>query len=175
MRTVSCSGSMLSCNTPILKGILIVSISLRSRFVRAAARGFLGGIAPGILQAFYQLPQRTVERRGHAQFFAAVDDGAIHEIDFGLALGENVLQHAGFVLAGSVGAFLHEGAGIAVELDAERFGDRLAFGDERVEKSAGGRESSGRTVMEKSESADGIGGGVENEFGPLGAASVLEG
>jgi hypothetical protein len=26
MRTVSCSGSMLSCNTPILKGTLIASI-----------------------------------------------------------------------------------------------------------------------------------------------------
>jgi hypothetical protein len=30
MRMVSSSGSMLSCNTPILKGILIASIFLRS-------------------------------------------------------------------------------------------------------------------------------------------------
>src|SRR5467141_3978574 len=174
MRMVSSSGSMLSCNTPILKGIPIVSISLRSRFARAAARGFLGGIAPGMLQTLYQLPERAIERRGDPEFFAAVSNGTIHEIHFGLALGENVLQHAGFVLARSVGALLHEGAGIAVELDAERFGDRFSFGDERVEERASGRESTGCPVVEQGESADGIGGGVEDELGPLRAAGVLQ-
>ena len=78
------------------------------------------------------------------------------------------------MLAGSVRAFLHEGAGIAVELDAERFGDRFSFGNERVEERAGGRESTGCTVVELGESADRIGGGVEDELRPLRAAGVLQ-
>ncbi len=128
-----------------------------------------------MLQTFYELPQSTIERRGHSEFFAAFGDSAVHEVDLGLPLGENVLQHAGFVLAGRIGAFLNQSAGIAVELDAERLGDRFTFGDERVEERAGGREAGGCAVMQKCESANGIRGGVKDEFGPLGAASVLKG
>src|SRR4029077_15468830 len=127
-----------------------------------------------MLQTFYQLPERTIKRRGHAEFFATLGDGAIHEINLGLALGENVLQHAGLVLAGSVCAFLDEGARIAMELNAERLGNRFSFGDQRVKKRTGGRESSGGAVVKKRERADGIGRGVEDEFGPLRAASVLQ-
>src|SRR5260370_33111359 len=104
---------MLGCSTPILKGSVIVSIFLRSRFARAAAHGFLGGIAPGMLQTFYELPESAVERRWDAQFFAAVGGGAIHEVNFGLALGQNVLQHAGFCRAGGIVTLLSESAGIA--------------------------------------------------------------
>src|SRR6266852_1404124 len=127
-----------------------------------------------MLQTFYELPQRTIERRGHAQFFTAVGNGAIHEINLGLAPGQNVLQHAGFVLAGSIRAFLNEGAGIAVELDAESLGHRFSFGDERVEKRAGGSETRGSAGMKECESADGVCRGVEDELGPLGAAGVLQ-
>src|SRR5260370_12841654 len=128
-----------------------------------------------MLQTFYELPQRASERSGYPEFLSTVCDRAVHEVHLGLALGENVLQHAGFMLAGSVGAFLDEGAGIAMELDAERVGERFNFGDARVEERAGGREAGGCAVVQKCESANGIRGGVKDEFGPWGAASVLKG
>src|SRR5712692_8047005 len=127
-----------------------------------------------MLQTLYQLPKRAIERRGHTEFFTAVDNGAVHEIYLGWALGENVLQHAGLVLAGSVGAFLDERAGVAVELDAEGLSDGLAFGDECVEERAGGSEARCCAVVQKGESADGICGSVEDELGPLGAAGILK-
>ncbi len=61
------------------------------------------------------------------------------------------------MFAGSVGAFVNESTRIAVQSDAESFGDGLAFGDQVVEELAGGREASGGAVVEESESADGIG------------------
>ena len=85
---------------------------------------------------------------GTPVFSPHFDDGAIHEIDFGLALGENILQHGGTMFAGSVGSFLHQRARIAVQFDAESFGDGFAFGDQIVEQLAGGREASGRAVMQ---------------------------
>src|SRR5260370_7532135 len=109
-----------------------------------------------MLQTLYQLPQRAIERRGHSEFFPTVCDRAVHEVDLGLAPGENVLQHAGFMLAGSVGAFLDEGAGIAMELDAERFGDRFTFGDERVEKRAVGREPAASAVFQKRKASNAV-------------------
>src|SRR6266852_4095470 len=100
-----------------------------------------------MLQTFYELPQCAIERRGHSAFLATVGDGAIHEVNLGLALGQNVLQHAGFVLAGSIGAFLDERARIAVKLNSEGFGDSFALRDQRVEESARLRESRGCAVV----------------------------
>ena len=128
-----------------------------------------------MLQTFYELPQRAIERRGHSEFLATVGNGAIHEINFGLALGKNILQHAGFVLAGSIRAFLDESARIAVELDAKCLGDGFALGDQRVEERARLRESGGCAMVEQGESADRIGRGVEDKLGPLSSASVLKG
>src|SRR5258705_1588519 len=93
------------------------------------ARSSLGRITPGMFQAFYELPQCAVERRRHTEFFTAICDRAVHEVLFRLALRKNILQHAGLVLAGSIGAFLHQRARVAVKLYAERLGDRLALGD----------------------------------------------
>ena len=91
-----------------------------------------------------------------------------------MALGEHVLQHAGVVLAGSVGALFDERARIAMKLDAEGFCDGFALGDEGVEKCARGRQAGGSAVVQQSERANGIGGGVEDELGPLRAARVSE-
>ena len=63
-------------------------------------------------------------------FLAPVHDRAIHEIHFGVALGKNILQHAGIVFAGSVRAFLHHRARIAVQADAHGFRDGFTFGDQ---------------------------------------------
>src|SRR5579862_6042761 len=136
--------------------------------------GFLR-ISPGMLQSFNQSPHGFVEGRGDASLFARFDDRAIHEVDFGDAFGEHVLKHGSFVFAGCVGAFLHKDAGIAVKSDAESFGNRLAFGDQVIKKLAGGGEARGGAVVEESEGADRIGGGVEDELGPLRAARVFEG
>src|SRR5258707_9019208 len=61
-----------------------------------------------MLETLRQLPERSVQGGGDADFLAPLSDGAVHEIDFCLALSQNVLQHAGAVLAGGVGAFLNE-------------------------------------------------------------------
>src|SRR4029077_7911613 len=46
--------------------------------------------------------------------------------------------------------------------------------DECIEKRPGGREARGSAVVKKGESTDRIGGGVEDQFGPLRAAGVLQ-
>ena len=86
-----------------------------------------------MFQAFDQLPHCFVQWRWDASLFSPIHDRAVHEIDFGLTLGEYVLQHAGAMLAGSVRAFLHQCARIAVQLDAQRLGNRFAFSDQIVE------------------------------------------
>ena len=50
-----------------------------------------------MFQALDHLPHRSIQRCGYAGFFSPVDDSAVHEIDFRLAFGEYVLQHAGDV------------------------------------------------------------------------------
>ena len=134
----------------------------------------LGWITPGVLQAFDQLPKSTIQRSGNSDPFAAFHDRSVHEIDLGLPLRENVLQHAGFVFAGGVRAFFHEGSGIAVQLDAQRFGDRFSFFDQSVEERTRWREASCCTMMQQGESADRIRRSVEDELGPLRAAGVLQ-
>src|SRR6266404_72728 len=126
-----------------------------------------------MLQTFYELPKRAIERSGHAKFFSAVGDRAIHEVNLRLALRKNILQHAGLVFSRRVRALLHERAGIAMELDAKSFGDRFAFRDKRVEERSSLRKASGGAVMQQRERADRIGRSVENELGPLRATGVL--
>ena len=110
---------------------------------------------------------------GTSGLLAPLHDRAIHEIDFGLALGENILQHAGAVFAGSVGAFLHQLAGIAMQFDPKSLGDGFAFGDQIVEKLAGRSEARGGPMMQQRQRANRIGGGVKDELGPLRSTSVL--
>src|SRR5713101_3563133 len=127
-----------------------------------------------MFQAFYELPQCAVERRRHAELFTAICDRAVHEVHFRLALRKNILQHAGLVLAGSIGTFLYKRARIAVKLYAERLRDRLALADQRIEQRPGGNEARRCAMMEKRQRADWICGGVENKLGPLSAAGVLQ-
>ena len=82
-----------------------------------------------MLEAFNQLPHGSIERSGNARLFSPFDNRTVHEIHFRLPLCQHVLQHAGVVLAGSIGSFFDECAWIAVEFDAQRFGHRLALGD----------------------------------------------
>ena len=128
-----------------------------------------------MFESFCELPERTIERSRDAHFFTPIGNCAVHKIHFGLALGKNVLEHAGFVFAGSVGAFLHERARIAVKLNAKSFCDGFSFGNERIEKRSSRRKARGRAVVKKGERAHGICRGVEDELGPLGAAGVLQG
>src|SRR6266436_5864708 len=127
-----------------------------------------------MLESFHQLPEGAIERRRHAHFFAPLGDGAIHEINFSLALGKNVLQHAGFVFARSVRAFLHERAGITVKFNAEGFGDGFSFRNERVKERSGRSESRSGAVMQQGKRANRIRRGVEDEFCPLRAARVAQ-
>src|SRR6266536_1233541 len=48
---------------------------------------FLIRIAPPVLQALDQLPHGLIEGRRNTGLLAPFHDGAVHEIDFGLAFG----------------------------------------------------------------------------------------
>src|SRR6266853_3213083 len=109
MATVSCTGSMLSCSTPILKGT-VTGVGL---LVVVKSNGS-GGVGPGVLQSLDELPECSVEGCGHADLVAPAHDGSIHEVDLGLAFGKNILQHAGRMLARRQGSFLHQLPWIAV-------------------------------------------------------------
>src|SRR5690349_9625031 len=115
MRTVSSRGSMLNCRTPILKGGLMnlafSECSRRMEFPDVPSRR----IGPGMLEALNQLPHRSIERGRNARLVPPFDNRSVHEIHFGLPPREYVLQHAGVVLAGSIGPFFDERAGVAVE------------------------------------------------------------
>ena len=74
---------------------------------------------------------------------------SIHKIDFGLPLGEHILQHAGTVLSGSVRASLHHFAGISVQLDSQGFRHCLPFANQIFEEFAGGREASSRAMVKE--------------------------
>src|SRR5690242_18442557 len=149
MRTVSFSGSMLNCRMPILKGGLMnldfSECSRRMKFQDAPSRR----IGPGMLEAFNQLPHRSIERGGNARLFAPFDNRSVHEVHLGLPPRDYVLQHAGVVLAGSIGSFFDERARIAAEFNAECFRNRFALGDQFVEKGASGREARRRAVMQQ--------------------------
>lgn len=127
-----------------------------------------------MFESFDQLPHRAIQRGRHARFFSPFDNRAVHEIHFGLALGQHVLQHAGVVLAGGVGAFFDERSGIAVKFNAQGFGNGFAFGDQFVEKCASGREARGRPMMQQRECTNGICRRIENQLGPLGPTRIHE-
>src|ERR1700694_2066177 len=91
-------------------------------------------IAPAELQAFHQLPDSFVQRRGNAVLLAPLHDCAVHEIHFGLALGEHVLQHRSAVFTSRSRSLLYEHTRIAVQFDAEHTRYRLAFGNQIVEQ-----------------------------------------
>src|SRR4029077_18324705 len=140
----------------------------------AAGHCVLSRIGPGVFESFCELPKRAIKRRGNAHFFAPVCNCPVHEIHFGLAFGENVLKHARFVSAGSIGAFFHESARIAVQNDSQRLRDGFTFGNESAKKCSGRWKARGRAVMQQGEGADGIRRSIENELGPLCAAGVLQ-
>ncbi len=85
-----------------------------------------------MLKALDQRPYRFVQGRCHADCFALLHDRAVHEIDFGLAPGKDILQHAGAVLARRVRTFLHQGSRVAMQFYPELPGHGLAFGDQIV-------------------------------------------
>jgi len=127
-----------------------------------------------MFQTFYELPQRAVERVGTPSFSPLSAMAPFMKSTSVWRLARMSWSMLALCLQERL-HLLDEGAGIAVELDAKSFRDGLSFGDEGVEKVSGGSEAGGCTVMEKGESADRIGGSVENEFGPLRAAGVFEG
>src|SRR3984885_5403808 len=161
--TVSATGSMLSCNTPIRKGTAIwfFAPSFRERVLR---------IRPGMFEAFDQGPHCFVQRCRDSHFLAGFHNRPIHEIDFGDASDKHILQHARIVFAGRIRTFLNESARIAMKRDAERFGDRFALGDEVVEELAGSGKARRRTVMQERERANRICRRIEDKFRPLRAA-----
>ena len=72
-----------------------------------------------MLQAFHQCPQRLVQWSWDTHLFAPLHDGPIDKVHFGFASCENILQHAGAMLAGSSGSFLYELPRIAVQFDSQ--------------------------------------------------------
>lgn len=79
------------------------------------------------------------------------------------------------MFAGSVRSFLHQGARVAVQFDAESLRNGFALGDQIVEQLTGWREARGGAMMQQRQSTDRIGGGIEDQFGPLRAARVFQG
>src|SRR5258708_1203539 len=160
---VSRTGSILSCNTPMLNGTVIPARC--TPLVR---------VLPGMFETFDQSPQRLVERSGHSDSVPPLCDGAIHEINFRQALGENVLEHAGAMFSGRVRAFLDELPGIPVQFDAKPPSHAFAFANQVIKELAGWAESGGCAVMQQRQGPNRICGCVENKFGPLRATSILE-
>src|SRR5271165_2546401 len=91
-------------------------------------------ILPRVFQPFNQFPQRFVQRSWNTCLFAPVHNRSIHKVDLGLPLGKYVLQHAGTVLAGRVGALLHELPGVAVQFDSQGLRDRHTYREAVVKK-----------------------------------------
>src|SRR5438094_2623855 len=112
--TVSSRGSMLNCKTPILKRKVMNLHFSEALWHEAFQNRRSRRIGPGVLKPFDQLPHRPIERSGNTRLLSPFDNRAVHKIHFRLPLGEHVLQHAGVVLAGRVGSFFNERAGIAV-------------------------------------------------------------
>jgi hypothetical protein len=73
-----------------------------------------------MFETFDKFPQRPIQRSWHAHFFTPMHDRSIHEIHFRLPLGEDVLEHAGTVLAGSVCALLYKLTRIAMQFNSQR-------------------------------------------------------
>ena len=105
-------------------------------------------IGPGVFEPFDQFPQGAIERGGHTGLLAPLHNRAIHEIDFGLPFCKNILQHAGAVFAGSVRAFLHHLARIAMQLDSESLGNRFPFADQIFEQFSGRCETGSGAMMQ---------------------------
>src|ERR1700733_9763499 len=174
--TVSRTGSMLSCSTPMLNGIDIVLIL---RFVTCSSRARLTfktllRIAPRMFQPFDQFPKSLIQRRRNTSLLSPLHDRAIHKIDFRLAFRQNILQHAGPMLSRSVRSFLYKRARIAVQFNTKRLRDSFAFLNQIVEQLPGGSKPRRRSMMQQRQRADRIRGGIENQFGPLRAPRILE-
>src|SRR5882724_4928030 len=93
MATVSCTGSMLSCRTPILNGMVMKVDSYSVRQLPAQPPVFeiqfsviraSVGILPRMLKAFDQLPHRFVQRGRNSGLLSPLHNRAVHEIHFGL-------------------------------------------------------------------------------------------
>lgn len=107
-------------------------------------------IRPGMFQAFDEGPDGLIERRRNAGFVAPLRYRPVHEIGFGEPARLDILQHAGLVLAWGAGPFLHELAGIAVQLNTELPRYRDPFFDQRVEELARRSKFRSRPVMQPS-------------------------
>src|ERR1700682_6723731 len=100
-----------------------------------------------MFETLRQLPERSVQGRGDADFLAPLSDGAVHEIDFCLTLCQNVLQHAGAVLSGGVGAFLNELSWIPMKFDSPLCGNSFTLVDQIVEQLTRGSEARGGAMV----------------------------
>src|SRR5258706_15666199 len=100
-----------------------------------------------MLEPLRQLPERSVQGGGDADFLAPLSDGAVHEIDFCLALSQNVLQHAGAVLAGGVGAFLNELSWIPMKFDSHLCATSFSPVDQIIEQLTRGSEALGGAMV----------------------------
>src|SRR5580700_9256595 len=171
MATVSRTGSILSCRTPILNGMRIV---VRLTPLSIAKMGRSVGVGPGVLEPFDEFPQCAIERRGHTGLFAPLHNCTVHEINFGLTFCKNILQHAGTVLSGRVRALLNQLASISMQLNPEGAGDRLPFPDEILEEASGRLEPGSGTVMEQRQRTHGIGRRIKDQLCPLRPTGILQ-
>src|SRR5579862_230291 len=76
------------------------------------------------------------------------------------------------MLSRRVRAFLYQLPRIAVQSDSQLLGNGFTFGNQIIEQLTGWREPCGGTVVQKRKRADGIGGGIEDELGPLRSTRV---
>src|ERR1700689_5334613 len=78
--TVSCTGSMLSCSTPMLNGIdimLVFRYATWSRYARPLTpRSSSPRIAPRMFQPLDQFPEGFIQRRRHSGLIAPLDERA---------------------------------------------------------------------------------------------------
>src|ERR1700683_4727110 len=102
-----------------------------------------------MLQAFDQRPHGSVERCGYANSLPLLHDSAVHEIDLGLALGHDILQHTRTVFPWGICAFSNQSTGVAMKCYPQLLSYGFTFGDQVVGELAGGSESRGRAVMKQ--------------------------
>jgi len=102
-----------------------------------------------MFQTLDEFTESLVQGSWHADFFAPLHDRTVHEINFRLALGEDILQHAGAMLARGIGALLYQLSRIPMQFDAKLLRYRLALGDHVLEQLSRRRKSRSGSVMQQ--------------------------
>jgi hypothetical protein len=83
-------------------------------------------------------------------------DCSVHEIDFGLPLGQNILQHAGAMLARCVCAFFYKFPRIAMQFNTKLARDGFSFCNQIIEKLRGGFEPAACAMMQQRQRSNGV-------------------